>query len=141
MNRSDLYQDVFLKSKSNNTFNTWVSGRLEYCWYFHTFPVCDMPMDCNQDGDTFKVSTVMEGLKMRGSLCIKLSLQACCAFIAGLVATGAFAIERTCQAKWELIRQDTGGKHVMEVFEAKGSCGSAVPNRCRKRARQQAWPW
>lgn len=51
----------------------------------------------------------------------------------------ALAETRTCHAKWELIRQDTGGRHDMEVFTAKGTCGNrAVANRCRKRARAAA---
>jgi hypothetical protein len=58
--------------------------------------------------------------------------------VASFAGGDAVAIERTCQAKWELIRQDTGGVHAMEVFEAKGTCGSTVPNRCRKRARAGA---
>jgi hypothetical protein len=61
------------------------------------------------------------------------------AILAGsFLATAALAIERTCQAHWELIRQDTGGVHVMEAFSANGACGSNVPNRCRIRARTAA---
>lgn len=64
----------------------------------------------------------------------------CLAIVLGatMLTDAALAITRSCDAiyRWET----TGGsvKGSFGKFSASGSCGSTVPNRCRKRAREAA---
>lgn len=61
-------------------------------------------------------------------------------FASSMMVSQAWAIDRSCQAKWE-IRADKSGttvKRTVRSFTATGHCGANVPNRCRERAKELA---
>ena len=62
----------------------------------------------------------------------------CLLMVLGYV-TDASAITRSCNAKLFIKNPMTGGTKTLEVFSAQGNCGSAVPNRCRQRAKDAAF--